>query len=325
LLCLIQRKKQVGGGAGGGVASGGAGGEDGGAVVDLRGAGGDGNLGLVTGSSNSVASSSSSSAPAQNSFASSSNASSAPSTAQPPALTSTQLLDIHSIVSGITAIKRHQTTISAELNQLKQSNQMLWQDAIAARARHQKQQDTINRIVKFLAGVFGQGAGAAAGGAGAGAGAMASAMGAFAQGGTGGSGGGNGSARTGSNGGAGSDKGTPHVFGGRRRMRLMIEDAKRDSTAVEKEKAKTQTSGSGVVRELRPDGMDIDDILDMDTDARLEELEDELEANDDQLEEEGEASGHEGDGEGETMFDSCAYIFSVSLLFFFYSTNDGLN
>ncbi|KAF9543186.1 hypothetical protein CPC08DRAFT_649972, partial [Agrocybe pediades] len=66
-----------------------------------------------------------------------------------------QLLDIHSIISGITAIKRHQTTISAELNQLKQSNQLLWQDALAARARHQKQQDTINRIVKFLAGVFG--------------------------------------------------------------------------------------------------------------------------------------------------------------------------
>ncbi|KAF8902782.1 hypothetical protein CPB84DRAFT_1655240, partial [Gymnopilus junonius] len=65
------------------------------------------------------------------------------------------ILDIHSIVNGIQAIKRHQTTISAELNELKRSNQLLWQDALAARAKHQKQQDTINRIVKFLAGVFG--------------------------------------------------------------------------------------------------------------------------------------------------------------------------
>jgi heat shock transcription factor len=66
-----------------------------------------------------------------------------------------QVLDVQAIVSGIAAIKRHQTTISAELNELKRSNQMLWQDAMAARTRHQKQQDTINKIVKFLAGVFG--------------------------------------------------------------------------------------------------------------------------------------------------------------------------
>ncbi|EDR10420.1 uncharacterized protein LACBIDRAFT_147701, partial [Laccaria bicolor S238N-H82] len=65
------------------------------------------------------------------------------------------VLDIHSIVNGIAAIKRHQTTISAELNELKRSNQLLWQDAMAARSKHQKQHDTINRIVKFLAGIFG--------------------------------------------------------------------------------------------------------------------------------------------------------------------------
>ncbi|KAF9462709.1 hypothetical protein BDZ94DRAFT_1260572 [Collybia nuda] len=76
----------------------------------------------------------------------------------PPALNNLsagQVLDINSIVNGITAIKRHQATISTELNELKRSNQMLWQDAMDARAKHQKQQDTINRIVKFLAGVFG--------------------------------------------------------------------------------------------------------------------------------------------------------------------------
>ncbi|KAF8065336.1 transcription factor Hsf1 [Lyophyllum atratum] len=70
-------------------------------------------------------------------------------------LASGQVVDIHSIVNGIAAIKRHQSTISAELNELKRSNQLLWQDAMDARAKHQKQQDTINRIVKFLAGVFG--------------------------------------------------------------------------------------------------------------------------------------------------------------------------
>jgi heat shock transcription factor len=72
-----------------------------------------------------------------------------------------QILDINSIVNGLSAIKRHQTTISADLNELKNSNQLLWQEALAARERHKKHQDTINRILKFLAGVFGNSGGSA--------------------------------------------------------------------------------------------------------------------------------------------------------------------
>ena len=68
----------------------------------------------------------------------------------------TQLLDVNSIVSGITAIKRHQQAISADLNELKASNQHLWQEALTARERYKSQQDTINRILKFLASVFGR-------------------------------------------------------------------------------------------------------------------------------------------------------------------------
>ncbi|KAG1782428.1 hypothetical protein EV702DRAFT_381435 [Suillus placidus] len=71
------------------------------------------------------------------------------------ALTPGQLMDMNSIVNGIQAIKRHQAAISADLNDLKSSNQHLWQEVIAARERHKKHQDTINRILKFLAGVFG--------------------------------------------------------------------------------------------------------------------------------------------------------------------------
>ena len=65
-----------------------------------------------------------------------------------------QMLDMQSIISGLQAIKRHQTTISSELQELKRSNQLLWQDALESRAKYQKQQDTINRILNFLAGVF---------------------------------------------------------------------------------------------------------------------------------------------------------------------------
>ncbi|RDX56366.1 hypothetical protein OH76DRAFT_1318936, partial [Lentinus brumalis] len=65
------------------------------------------------------------------------------------------LMDINSIVNGVSAIKRHQQAISADLSSLKQSNDALWKEAVAARQRHAKHQDTINRILKFLAGVFG--------------------------------------------------------------------------------------------------------------------------------------------------------------------------
>ncbi|KAI0294236.1 hypothetical protein B0F90DRAFT_1821421 [Multifurca ochricompacta] len=73
-----------------------------------------------------------------------------------PAQGGTHLLDVNSIVSGITAIKRHQQAISTDLNELKASNQHLWQEALAARERYKNQQDTINRILKFLASVFGR-------------------------------------------------------------------------------------------------------------------------------------------------------------------------
>ena len=76
-----------------------------------------------------------------------------------PGQSGTQLLDVNSIVSGITAIKRHQQAISGDLNELKTSNQQLWQEALAARERYKSQQDTINRILKFLASVFGRATG----------------------------------------------------------------------------------------------------------------------------------------------------------------------
>ena len=126
----------------------------------------------------------------------------APAGGTAPALPNGQVLDIHSIVSGISAIKRHQTTISAELNELKHSNQLLWQDALATRTRHQKQQDTINRIVKFLAGVFGTHPAAGAGVAVPGTQTV-----------------------DGQENHDGIDAATNHS---RKRMRLMIEDAKRD-------------------------------------------------------------------------------------------------
>ncbi|KAF9494493.1 hypothetical protein BDN71DRAFT_1393105 [Pleurotus eryngii] len=63
---------------------------------------------------------------------------------------------LQSIIDEVAGIERHQAAIATELTELKQSNQVLWQEASASRVRLEKQQDTINRIVRFLAGAFGQ-------------------------------------------------------------------------------------------------------------------------------------------------------------------------
>ncbi|KAF8734084.1 heat shock factor, partial [Rhizoctonia solani] len=67
-------------------------------------------------------------------------------------------LDMTVLTSSLSAIKKHQTSLSAELKSLQESNQHLWNEALAARDRHKKHQDTINKILKFLASVFGNGA-----------------------------------------------------------------------------------------------------------------------------------------------------------------------
>ncbi|KAI0748480.1 hypothetical protein C8Q80DRAFT_1270881 [Daedaleopsis nitida] len=67
-----------------------------------------------------------------------------------------QAVDVRSIVEGINSIRRQQQTITADLAALKQSNDALWKEAIEARERHVKHEETINRILKFLAGLFGR-------------------------------------------------------------------------------------------------------------------------------------------------------------------------
>lgn len=67
-----------------------------------------------------------------------------------------EAVDVNSIFEGINAIRRQQQAITSDLTALKQSNDALWKEAIAARERHAKHEDTINRILKFLAGLVGR-------------------------------------------------------------------------------------------------------------------------------------------------------------------------
>ncbi|PWZ03765.1 hypothetical protein BCV70DRAFT_155848 [Testicularia cyperi] len=64
-------------------------------------------------------------------------------------------LQLASVLNAINAIKNAQSSISADLRHLQSSNQNLWQEAIESRQRAKRQQDTINKILRFLAGVFG--------------------------------------------------------------------------------------------------------------------------------------------------------------------------
>lgn len=63
--------------------------------------------------------------------------------------------DWNRILSDLAAIRKHQTVISADLKDLQTSNTHLWQEAMASRDRHKRSQDTINKILGFLAQVFG--------------------------------------------------------------------------------------------------------------------------------------------------------------------------
>jgi len=67
-------------------------------------------------------------------------------------------VDVPGILNSIATIRAQQTALSADLKELQQSNQHLWTEALAARERHKQHQDTTDRILRFLAGVFGQGA-----------------------------------------------------------------------------------------------------------------------------------------------------------------------
>ncbi|KAG0252044.1 stress-responsive transcription factor hsf1 [Actinomortierella ambigua] len=63
-------------------------------------------------------------------------------------------MDLGHILAEVAAIKKHQVAISADLRNIERDHQSLWQESISARERHQRQQETIDKILRFLASVF---------------------------------------------------------------------------------------------------------------------------------------------------------------------------
>ncbi|KAJ3202666.1 stress-responsive transcription factor hsf1 [Dinochytrium kinnereticum] len=62
-------------------------------------------------------------------------------------------IDLSSVLHEISAIKRHQYSISNDLKSIQRENQILWTETIGLRDRYQRQQNTIDKIVRFLASV----------------------------------------------------------------------------------------------------------------------------------------------------------------------------
>ncbi|KAI8343621.1 hypothetical protein BC941DRAFT_98164 [Chlamydoabsidia padenii] len=68
--------------------------------------------------------------------------------------TSSTNLDLQHIMEEIQVIKQHQMNISSQLKDIQNDNSILWQETISAQERHQRHQDTIDKILRFLASVF---------------------------------------------------------------------------------------------------------------------------------------------------------------------------
>lgn len=62
--------------------------------------------------------------------------------------------NLEKILKEIQVIKDHQLTISSDIRRLQGENQSLWMQASSAEERYKKHQDTIDKILRFLATVF---------------------------------------------------------------------------------------------------------------------------------------------------------------------------
>ncbi|CAO3613295.1 unnamed protein product [Cunninghamella blakesleeana] len=68
--------------------------------------------------------------------------------------TTTSNVDLHHILEEIQVIKQHQLNISSQLKNIQNDNSVLWQETLLTRDRYQRHQETIDKILRFLASVF---------------------------------------------------------------------------------------------------------------------------------------------------------------------------
>lgn len=67
---------------------------------------------------------------------------------------SPSIFDISTLLREVSAIKRQQDHISDQLSQIENEHSLLWHETLAARERYMQQQDVMDRVLRFLAGIF---------------------------------------------------------------------------------------------------------------------------------------------------------------------------
>ncbi|KAK9245606.1 hypothetical protein V1506DRAFT_537818 [Lipomyces tetrasporus] len=63
--------------------------------------------------------------------------------------------DLHQILEEVELIRQSQQVIAEQLKQLKQDNELLWSESYQTRERHKNFSDTLEKILRFLASVYG--------------------------------------------------------------------------------------------------------------------------------------------------------------------------
>lgn len=63
-------------------------------------------------------------------------------------------VNLRSLVKEISAIRQHQSNITADLKNLHRDNEIIWKEALAARENHHRHQQVITKILQFLTMVF---------------------------------------------------------------------------------------------------------------------------------------------------------------------------
>lgn len=63
-------------------------------------------------------------------------------------------VDLTLVLTELESIKKHSTSISNDLKNIQRDNQMLWNESSSLRTQYQRQQETIDKIVRFLASLF---------------------------------------------------------------------------------------------------------------------------------------------------------------------------
>lgn len=64
------------------------------------------------------------------------------------------VVDVNSVINEIAQIKRHQLMLSQDLSKVQLENQLVWQETAQLHEKYQNQQQTVNKILGFLASVF---------------------------------------------------------------------------------------------------------------------------------------------------------------------------